>query len=152
MIAKKSPFVLKDFFLLKQNFEFISPTEVMPDFTEVFNSYNIDIDFDIKKEDKADYHVFVKLQINNATEKQPGYAIYAEGVGIFTFETSFEPKENEISNFLYFSGISICINSLRSVIASVTSHGVIGKYNVPAIDVNELLKEKGVLKKTQKNK
>jgi preprotein translocase subunit SecB len=79
-------------------------------------------------------------------QKHFGYNIFAEGVGIFEFDKSDAITEAEIGNYLYFSGISICINGLRSIISNVTSHGPFGKFTLPSIDVNSLLIEKGILK------
>ena len=147
MIAKKSQLLLRNFLLLKQTIEFIpTPTSEPINIQDITDLYPIDIDFFIQDSQKPLYQLFVKIEINLSDQKLPGYSIFAEGVGVFEFDKSIENNDSEKGNFLYYSGISICINSLRSIIANVTSHGPIGKYTFPSVDVNELLKDKGVLK------
>jgi len=146
MLAKKSPFHLRDFLLLKQSIEVLPPPENQSvNIFEITDSYNIDIDFTIQDTQKPFYQVFVKISINLTKQKEIGYSIFAEGVGIFEFDDSIVNNEAEKSNFIYFSGLSICINGLRAIIANVTSHCPFGKYTLPSIDVNELLKDKGVI-------
>lgn len=152
MIAKKSPFILKNFLLLRQNIEFFPPnTKKSINISEVTDAYQIDIDFAIQEVQKSFCHIFIKIEINMVEQKQFGYSIFSEGVGHFEFDKTIEDNELEKGNYVYFSGISICINSLRSIISGVTSHGPFGKYILPSIDVNELLKDKGVsISKTKK--
>jgi preprotein translocase subunit SecB len=153
MIAKKSSLILRNFFLLKQSIEFLPPTaDISINIPEITDSYNIDIDFTIQIAQERLYQIFVKIEINLSEQKQFGYSIFSEGVGIFEFEKSIENIEAEKGNFLYFSGISICINSLRSIISNITSHSPFGKYTLPSIDVNELLKDKGILIQQKESK
>jgi preprotein translocase subunit SecB len=147
MIAKKSPFILKNFLLLKQSIEFVSPPNNKKiSIPQLFDSYTVDIDFVIPENKTSLYEIFIKVGVNNMEQKHFGYNIFAEGVGIFEFDKSDAITEAEIGNYLYFSGISICINGLRSIISNVTSHGPFGKFTLPSIDVNSLLIEKGILK------
>jgi len=147
MIAKKSPFILKNFLLLKQSIEFIPPSnDPVQNIPVITDLYNIDIDFSIQVPQNSLYQIFLKIEINFSEQKHPGYSMFSEGVGIFEFDSSVEKNEAEKNNYLYFSGISICINSLRAIISSITSHGPFGKYTLPSIDVNELLKDKGIIK------
>ena len=147
MIAKKSAFILKNFFLLKQNIEFIQPQDnININIPVIFDLYNIDIDFVAQNNIPDLVQLFVKIEINSMESKQFGYSILAEGVCAFEFDKSQKLSDNDKSNFIYFSGISICINSLRSVISTVTCHGPFGKYTLPSIDINELLISKGILK------
>jgi preprotein translocase subunit SecB len=50
---------------------------------------------------------------------------------------------------LHFSGINICVNSLRNIIATVTANGLFGKYTLPSIDVNQLIADKNQLSEKQ---
>jgi preprotein translocase subunit SecB len=146
MIAKKSPFILRNFLLLKQNIEFVSPQNgETVNIPELLDSYIVDIDFVIPNNKDSFYEIFIKVAVNNSEQKQAGYSIFAEGVGIFEFDKLIPITESEKGNYLYFSGISICINGLRSIISNVTSHSPFGKYTLPSIDVNSLLIEKGII-------
>lgn len=148
MIAKKSPFVLKNFLLLRQNVEFLPPTEEKAPgyFLELMDAYDIDIDFLVKDIDSKYVQIFLKIEVNNGKSKEYGYSIQSEGVGIFEFDNSEALSNIDKYNFIYFSGLSICINSLRAIITNVTSFAPIGRYSLPSIDVNSLLIDKGVIK------
>jgi preprotein translocase subunit SecB len=149
MLAKKSPLILKNFLLLRQTFQFIQPEEEVV-ISDVTDKYGIDIDFAINKPDDF-YQCFLKIEINQADTPLPGYQIFIEGVGIFAIDNSFELSEEEKGNLIQYSSISICINSLRSIISNITSFAPFGKYILPSIDVNELLKDKVALQKQQKS-
>jgi len=146
MLAKKSSFILKDFLLLTQRIEFIAPNDKkLINIQEVFDSYDVDIDFVMQKLENKLLQLFVKIGINSGEQKLPGYSIFSEGVGIFEFDPQIQLTEREKFSFIYTSGISICINSLRSIISNTTSHSPFGKYSLPSIDINELLIAKGII-------
>lgn len=148
MLAKKSPLILKNFLLLRQTFQFIQPEEEVA-ISEITDKYAIDIDFAINKPDDF-YQCFLKIEINQADTALPGYQIFIEGVGIFAIDNSFQLSEEERGNLIQYSSISICINSLRSIISNITSFAPFGKYILPSIDVNELLKDKVAVQKQKK--
>jgi len=149
MLAKKSPLILKNFLLLRQTFQFIQPEEEVA-ISEITDKYTIDIDFAINKPDDF-YQCFLKIEINQADTPLPGYQIFIEGVGIFAIDNAFELSEEERGNLIQYSSISICINSLRSIISNITSFAPFGKYILPSIDVNELLKDKVAMQKQKKS-
>jgi len=148
MLAKKSPLVLKEFLLLNQNIKFNQPEQSNSNIAiiDITDKYAIDIDFNLKRADNKLFQMFVKVEINSNQNLLPGYSIFCEGVGFFDFAENQIKTENDKVSLLYLSGLSICINSLRSIIAGVTSHCPFGKYTFPSIDVNQLLKDKNVLK------
>lgn len=146
MRIKKSPFLLKNFLLLKQNVEFIPPpNNEKVNVSEVFDSYSIDIDFAVQDAPSSLYQIFTKIMINVDEQKQVGYSIFSEGVGIFEFDKNEKLSQEEIENFLYLSGIPICISSLRSIISNLTCHSPFGKFTLPSVDINSLLEDKGVI-------
>ncbi len=83
--------------------------------------------------------------INVDEQKQVGYSIFSEGVGIFEFDKNEKLSQEEIGNYLYLSGIPICISSLRSIISNLTCHSPFGKFTLPSVDINSLLEDKGVI-------
>ena len=109
-------------------------------------SYNIDIDFVAQDLKNEIIQLFVKIEVNLSEQKQSGYSIFSEGVGIFEFDKDLQLSDNDKFNFIYISGLSICINSLRAIITNVTSYAPFGKYSLPSIDINELLIAKGIIK------
>jgi hypothetical protein len=143
MLAKRSQLILENFFLLKQNIEFIPPisNDKDIDINKFTEKYDIDIDFTVRKQ-KLCYHVFVKIMINSNGKKIIGYSIYSEGLGIFKFDSSIENDEKLKFNYIHYSGVLISINSLRSIISNTTSYAPFGKYTMPTIDLDELIKSK----------
>ena len=67
----------------------------------------------------------------------------------FSFDKSVELTDQDKSNLLHISGLNICINSLRNILASTTAHGPFGKYSLPSINVSQLLADKNA-KSTKK--
>ncbi|HEY4787793.1 MAG TPA: hypothetical protein VIH57_17175 [Bacteroidales bacterium] len=141
MIAKKSPLILNNFFLLNHQYQFIQPTEV-PNIVEITEQYPIEIDFAVQSVNDGFYQLFTKIGINNTDKPLPGYRLFIEGACVFSFDISANLSDVDKSNLLHISGINICINSLRNIIATITTNGLFGKYTLPAIDVNQLLADK----------
>lgn len=141
MIAKKSVFDLNEFVVIRNNYEFIPPEEDNLLINETLSNYEIDVDYSIVPNDtETAFQIFVKIQVNK-DGILPGYKLFSEGVGLFEFVTP-NLSDDEKSVFLIGSGISICINSLRSLISGVTSFGPFGKYLLPSIDVSDLVAQK----------
>lgn len=140
MIVKRSPLDLAEFALINQEFKFIHH-EDQPEVEALFEQYVIDIDFSINTSDSIHFQVLVKIVVN-PDQSLPGYYIASTGVGFFDFSQSPSISLEGKRDFLQLSGISICINQLRGIIAMLTANAPFGKYLLPAIDVNDLLKQK----------
>jgi preprotein translocase subunit SecB len=140
MIVKRSLLDLSEFVLIEQEFKFIQP-ENQTEVEAVFDQYVIDIDFSINTPDEVHFQILVKISIN-PDQQLPGYCITSTGVGFFDFSRTPSINQQEKRDFLQFSGISICINQLRGIMAALTANAPFGKYLLPAIDVNDLLKQK----------
>lgn len=142
MKAYKSPLILHDFLLLNHEYQFIQPTTDNGNIKELIEDYNLDIDFVFNSMDNDMMQLFTKIKVNNIEEPLPGYVLFVEGVCIFKFDKSSKLNEKEKDNLLYVSGLNICINSLRNILATTTSNGPFGKYTLPAINVNKLFEDK----------
>ena len=152
MIAKKSPLKLLNSLLLKQTFDFVPHEEKTGiKINEIFDSYPIEIDFAVQNNPKPYYQIFVKISVNMMEQRLPGYSLFIEGVSIFEIEKSITNNDKMINDLIYLSGVPFCINNLRSIISLITASGPMGKYTLPSIDLNELLKEKGLVN-SQKTK
>jgi hypothetical protein len=139
----ESELVLEDFFIVKSNYAFNEP-ENNNNIKNLIKDYQIDIDFIVRdiEEEEDKYIIFIKVDINNQDEKLPGYSLFAEGVAIFSFDPDSKLNEKEKSDFLWVSGVSISINSLRSFLSTFTSYFPLGKYNLPSVDLTTLLNTK----------
>lgn len=140
MIVKRSPLDLAEFALIDQEFKFVQP-EDQTEVETIFDQYAIDIDFSINTPDEVHFQILVKIGVNPG-QQLPGYCIASTGVGFFDFSRSPSLSQQEKRDFLQLSGISICINQLRGIMATLTANAPFGKYLLPAIDVNDLLKQK----------
>lgn len=143
METKKASLQQKDFAILETNFHINEFSQESVNGAEVMESWNVDIDFDIDYSDTDDFHKIKVVMVINK-ENLPGYYIKTVGMGLFIFgessEASTDPKE--LQKMLFFSGVSICISSIRAYIANITSYSILGKYTIPTIDMLELLKSK----------
>lgn len=149
----KSDLILEEFFIINSKYNFIEPEQNSTNTKELIEKYKIDIDFivrDIKNEGNK-YIIFTKVEINNDDNQIPGYDIFAEGVSIFSFNINSKLTEPQKSDFLWSSGVSISINSLRNYLSSMTSYCPLGKYTLPSVDLTSLLNTKRkILNKSKK--
>ena len=83
-----------------------------------------------------------KSIINQPDEPQPGYQILAEGISIFRLHNAKEMNNKTLTNLKNISALSIAINNLRNYITNMMAYGPFGKFILPAIDVNQLIKTK----------
>lgn len=143
MKAYKSPLILNNFFLLNLDYQFRQPgSQLKTKLLNLTDSYTIDIDFAFQKQDKETFQLFTKIGVNTIEEPVFGYRLFIEGVCVFSFEEQIELSEQDKSSLLHFSGLNICINSLRNILSTTTANGPFGKYTLPSIDVNQLLSDK----------
>jgi hypothetical protein len=140
----KSQLVLEDFFIVNSNYKFIEPTQEEINLKDLMKEYDIDIDFivrDINKEENK-YIIFLKVTINQNENHLPGYSMFAEGVSFYSIENSNELTEKDISDLLWVSGVSMCINNIRNFIGAQSAYYPLGKYTLPSVDLTSLLNTK----------
>lgn len=154
MRLQKAPLVLKEFFVLESNYQFNDPGDVELNIREVFDEYTIDFDFRVNKEDNEDYYLYTKIAINQPVDNTalPGYLISLESLTVLNFNTESELNDKQRKDFIYMSGLSIAINNLRAYILNLTSYYPFGRYQLPAIDMVQLHKDKREQLKESKNK
>jgi len=140
MKAYKSPLILNNFLLLNHRYHFIQPpNDKKINILDLVNKYYLDIDFAFNNIDDGVYQLFTKIAVNDIEKPLPGYVLFIEGMCIFTFDKNIELTDQDKSDLLHISGLNICINSLRNILATITANGPFGKYSLPSIDVNKLL-------------
>lgn len=138
-----SPLVLKDFAVTETNFIIVPIGNEVDNFDELFDLYSIDIEFEYSKNDTF-YVVVVQIKINNPDNSPQlgGYSFMVEGTSIFEFKQDHDISKEDKGALLNYSGLSITINYIRGFIATLTAYGPYGRYNLPTIDVNDLLSQK----------
>jgi preprotein translocase subunit SecB len=147
MKATISPLVFLDFFILQNQYLFIEPNKNINAKT-LFDKYDIDIDFDFRQNDEKQLLIFVSIGINNVEKHKVGYKIFTQGVALFNIEKLETLEQKDKDSLIFYSSLSIAINNLRNYISNLTVNSPLGKYNLPAIDVNDLhfQKKKEVIK------
>lgn len=142
MIVKNSPLQLVDIFLLNFDLKF-NPLTSELNLKDLFNKYSIDLDFVfLNPDDNNFFNVYTKASINKVGDPLPGYSIFAECLCIYTFQDLQSLKDDEIGNFMSVSALPISINTLRNYISNITSQSILGRFNLPTIDVDELFRKK----------
>lgn len=144
MIIEKSPLELKNFIILKSSMIFNQPKEKIS-ISSFFDQYEINIDYMIRPTTKSKFNIFIKIGVNNSDSPMAGYSIFTEGVGVFAFNEEGKLSEQECSHFLNFSAVGILINSIRMHFLNLTAFAPMGKYSLPAIDMNHLVRTKSEL-------
>lgn len=139
MKAKNSVLIMDSFSVLESECSLIPWSKDASE--ERHLNHSVDIDFDVMKhkEDENKHIILITLRVN--PEKEPGYYACVKGLGAFDIADS-SVSEKEKNQLVLFSGVSICVTQLRSFIANLTSYYPLGKYSFPAIDINDLIKQK----------
>jgi len=141
MKLKKSPLILKDFFVLDYHFNFIQPIEE-DQFENRFEDYTIDFDFMTKTGENKETLLFTKIGINTSDNPAEGFSIIAESLTVLEIDEKSQLAQKDKGDLLYFSGLGIAINSLRNFIANMTSYSPMGKYILPSVDLNAIHEDK----------
>jgi preprotein translocase subunit SecB len=109
-----------------------------------FEDYSVAFDLDARhrSEHPDEFYFFMEVWINHEENPLPGYKIYVAGNGLFRI-AHLGRKDNEtLHNLQVISPASLMVNTLRSAISDATSYSVLGRYNLPAIDILSLIRAK----------
>lgn len=141
-----SPLKLLDYQVLKSSYNFISPDKESINLNpqDLFDEYDIDIDYAIEERDDKVLLFFMKCGINfKQEESKIGYELFAEIVNVFDSTKIFEElDEDQARQTIVFSGISISVNNLRNYFSDITKRAPFKDYLLPALDIQTLIKEK----------
>lgn len=148
MKAEISPLILENFSIAKNECTFIPPKDTTQRTVQLYDT-SINVDFEVKiNEAKSTFHVFMNLIVNE--EKKEGYYIYTDCFAAFNFDPSTTLSDADKQS-LIFSGVNMCITSLRGFITNVTSYMLADKYVLPMINTAALLKAKQEEKREPNN-
>lgn len=144
MIAKKSPLKWERFGILKWELNFIQPEnprgKISP--KKLFEEYQIDIDFHHTNVQEHLLQVLLSVGINDLEEPKPGYRILIESVGVFNLSDVLELDEELRQNLKIFATTNLMIGRVRGLIPTLSSQAPFGVYQLPSIDLNDLIKQK----------
>lgn len=135
-----SPLQILDFAVTSFEFDLVGANEPDVDPTQFFYSYPLSIDFGIVRNDLI--KVFIKAEVNRLEEKLPGYSLVAEVACFYRFDEGIELSKDIKESLEGFSTIYIALNSLRGIITNFTANAPFGRYILPSIDLNDLIKNK----------
>ncbi len=139
-----SPLNIIDFAIIKYEYSFVQPQKSTEDnLIKYFKEYDLEIDFSIHGDELI--QVIITAKVNKGKKVKPGYSIYAEVACIFEFDDTIKITEENKKNIEGFSTIYIALNSLRGLVSQFTASGPIGRYLLPSIDLNDLIKKKKAL-------
>ena len=141
-----SPLKLEDFQVLKSAYNFIPPKEeeVNLNKQELFEQYEIDIDYSIQERNDKFILIFMKCGVNfNQDKPQMGYELFAEIVNVYDVSQLKETiDEDSTKKIVVFSGLGIAINNIRNYLSNITNQGPFKEYLLPAIDVQSIIEIK----------
>lgn len=155
MKVKKSELKLVDFYLLEHHFLVNNPEDDedsnIDDVEALFDDYKIDIDFTHRDIEEDLFQAFVVIKVNDVKNKKMGYSLNLTGVANFKLDPKIAATDKSAyDNLKHFSTVNIVINHLRNVIGLTTAFAPLGRYNLPAIDISDLFKQK--IKEQRKKK
>jgi len=144
MIASKSPLKWDKFGVLNWELKYIEPDENVGQLVpkKYFDQYQIDIDFDHHTLDEQTLRLFLNLGINNVKDPLPGYRILIEALGIFDISDTLDMDEAQQQNLQGFATTNLMIGRLRGLLPTLTSQAPFGSYQLPSIDMNDLINQK----------
>lgn len=96
----------------------------------------------LKEEDPDARRVLISIQGNDQEKPVPGYCFSIVAQATFNYEQNPKITKEEKDILLTHSAIPIVIGQIRSYLSTLTAHGPFGIYLLPAIDMNDLLKQK----------
>lgn len=142
MKAMRSPLQINDIALTQMDFQLIFPEPGKTvDMRVAFAGYEVDIDFHMVRE-RGQLTVFVKTEVNRGGAELPGYRITAEIACIYQMQQKHSLTEQQVNELEGFSTIYIALNALRGMICNVTANAPFGRYILPSIDLNDLIRKK----------
>jgi len=134
-----SPLKILDFAIMRMNYEFIppeKPVKVEP----FFEKYDLDVDFKIFKNDAL--QIVITADINHSDKPLPGYKISTEVAALFKLDESILITEDEKQSVEGYSSVYMALNCLRTLVSGFTANAPFGRYILPSIDLNDLIRKK----------
>lgn len=141
MQAQKSPLILEESFIIASNILSVPEPE---EFKGILNDFTIDIDFDIftKETDTEARRIVVSVQGNDQDNPVPGYCFSIVAQATYNYDKMVKVSKKDKDVLLTHSAIPMVIGQIRSYLSTLTAHGPFGIYLLPAIDMNDLIKQK----------
>lgn len=144
MITNKSPLKWEKFGILNWELNFIElenpGDKISP--AKLFEEYEIDIDFHHANVSEHLLQVLLSIGVNDNEQPKPGYRIFVESVGIFDLTEVLKLEEGPSQNLKIFATTNLMIGRVRGLIPTLSSQAPFGAYQLPPIDLNDLINQK----------
>ncbi len=128
------------------------PTEKM-DYDKLFTHYAVAIDYSLKQKegDHQQFSMIIEVDVNPA-QSLPGYSIAVKGVLNFVIADSTPLYEVTREKLMNYVAIEKSVEYMRQQISEITERFPFGRYELKAIDMQQLFDEKQArVKKIEKN-
>lgn len=103
----------------------------------------IDVDYDIYQKTDTPHKLRIILTIRgNTAEEIPGYVFMLKTGSEFDISKDLMPSSPEFDDYVYRAALPCAINESRAYLQSMTAFLPFGKYNLPMLDLNDLLMQK----------
>jgi preprotein translocase subunit SecB len=138
----RSELKIIDFAVLSMNFEFVAmqPSQKPINPAIYFHDYELDLDFRIFKEKVI--RVIMSVDVNKVRDPLPGYKISAKVATLFQFEEKTNLTAEQRQSIEGFSTIYMALNNLRGILSAFTANAPFGRYTLPSVDLNDLIRKK----------
>ena len=141
MVLKKSPLLFHEFIVADSHLETVFNNQSKKCNLEKI-PLNIDFETFLADGQNNLFNVAINILGNDIEHPVTGYKFSITANGIFEL-TNFEEFEQErVDQFLLYSALPMLISSVRNYLLNITSYAPHGKYLLPAIDLNDLVKQK----------
>lgn len=153
MNVKKSLLNFRNFVVFGSFFEAIPFDEndekqkerILPDIP-----LEVELDILTDPDDKNLYNIVLEVSGNRSEKKLPGYSFSIACEGIFSIDNQEQLEKDKIDQLLLYSAVPMVISSLRGYLANISSYSIYGQYLLPSIDLQDLIKKKVKVQKTDK--
>ena len=128
------------------------PTEKV-DYDKLFMHYTVGIDYSLKEKenDQHQFSMMIDVEVNQS-QSLPGYNIAIKGVLNFVISDSTPLYEISREKLMHYVAVEKSIAYMREQISEITKRFPFGRYQLKAIDMQQLYAEKQArIKKIEKN-
>ncbi|MEZ5030693.1 MAG: hypothetical protein R2787_04775 [Saprospiraceae bacterium] len=150
-----APITLVKYQVLSSNYKFIRPNEEVSNIQELLASYEIELSYEIKVNNKSPlWLVLYSIAVNPSRleAQKPGYELEALVASIFDISKVEEiVPEPERERYTLTSSLAIAIHNVRACLRDLTLSAPMGPYSLPTIDIGKLMQIVSTKETEQRN-
>ena len=139
MELKNSPLQIIDFAVLKFTFDSIFGNSENNEL-DIYK-YPVEVDFGMN-EIKGGIRIFYMKVHSNIEKPEPGYSFFIETAAQFKITNEKKLDKKLLINLLSYSIVAMSFTNIRTILLNMSSYSPFGKYILPSVDVEKLIKDK----------